>query len=386
MKKVLFVVDERMMGGVSTVLTDILKVIDISKYEIDIMVLSNHGDYFNDLDKSINIIFGTKFFKAVDYTLKDVLKSLNLSLIIRKLYLIFLLKTKLIRKKIVKERKKCLSKKYDVEIAFKDGITAIFTAYGKTPIKYHWLHNDYSAFDPTLKYHDLFKEAILKFNKIVAVSNDVLKEFLKLYQVNDSIIINNIIDYSKIINGSREKNIKYDSNKLNFITVGRFHHVKGFIRLIEVMHELDLNKKIDNVILRMIGDGDELPKVKEMIKEYHLEDKVLLLGASKNPYPYMVKSDLCIASSFHEAYSITILESLTLKVPILTTKVLSVSEMLKEKYGIIVENSNKGLYNGILDIIENPQTLKNIKDNLQDYSYNINDIKEKIENLLDVLE
>ena len=56
MKKVLFVVDERRMGGVSVVLQDILKFINIKKYEIDIMVLHNHGDYFENLDKSINLI------------------------------------------------------------------------------------------------------------------------------------------------------------------------------------------------------------------------------------------------------------------------------------------------------------------------------------------
>ena len=107
MKKVLFVVDEKRMGGVSILLRDILRFINIKKYEIDVMVLDNNGDYLDDLDKSINIIYGTPFFSAVDYTLKEVIKSKNIKLIFHKLELIFLMKTKLIGKKIVKERKKC---------------------------------------------------------------------------------------------------------------------------------------------------------------------------------------------------------------------------------------------------------------------------------------
>ena len=77
MKKVLFVIDERKMGGVSVVLQDILNFINLDKYEIDIMILDNNGDYLNELDKRINIIYGTPFFRAVDYTIKDVIKTNN---------------------------------------------------------------------------------------------------------------------------------------------------------------------------------------------------------------------------------------------------------------------------------------------------------------------
>ena len=75
MKKVLFVVDEKRMGGVSILLRDILRFINIKKYDIDIMVLHNNGDYLDDLDKRVNLIYGTPFFETVDYSLKEVLKS-----------------------------------------------------------------------------------------------------------------------------------------------------------------------------------------------------------------------------------------------------------------------------------------------------------------------
>ena len=65
MKNVLFVVDEKKMGGVSVLLEDILKNINTKKYNIDIMVLHNSGNYLNDLPKEINIIYGTPFFDVV---------------------------------------------------------------------------------------------------------------------------------------------------------------------------------------------------------------------------------------------------------------------------------------------------------------------------------
>ena len=383
MKKVLFVVDERRMGGVSIVLQDILKFINIKKYEIDIMVLHNHGDYFENLDKSINLIYGTPFFEAVDYTIKEVLKSKNLKLILHKLYLVFLLKTKLIGRKIVKERKKCLTKKYDVEIAFKDGITAAFTGYGDSLKKYHWLHTDYTISNPVSKYSKLFQEIYLKFDKIIGVSNDVIKEFLKYYKANDTDVVYNLIDKEKIISGSLKEKVNYPKDKLNLVTVGRMHYQKGYDRLIEVLNRLNIENKLSNVLVHIVGDGPDELKLRDLVSKYNLQDKVKFLGRKANPYPYIASADLFLLPSRYEAYSIVVLETLTLKVPILACRVLSIEETLKGKYGIVVENSEEGLYNGILGIIENQNSLKKYSDNLKKYSYNINDIIKKIENLLD---
>ena len=370
MKNILFVVDERKMGGVSIVLRDILRFINIDKYNIDVMVLHNNGDYLNDLNPKINMIYGTPFFESVDYTLKEVLESKNTKLIFKKLYLVFLLKTKLIGKKIVKERKKCLTKKYDVEIAFKDGITAAFTGYGDSLKKYHWLHTDYSKYDAASNYQSLFKEIYLKFDKIIAISNSVLREFLKKYQALNTEVIYNLIDEEKIKKDSLKENINYNKKELNLISVGRFHPMKGYARLIHVLHKLDNDGYLKDVKVRLVGSGPDENNLKELVKNYNLEDKVLLLGPKKNPYPYVKKSD-CF------------LEALVLKVPVLAVEVLSIHEIMDEKYGIIVENSNKGLYNGILGIIENKKSLKEYRDNLEHFSYNINDIIKKIENLLD---
>ena len=383
MKNILFVVDERKMGGVSIVLRDILRFINIDKYNIDVMVLHNNGDYLNDLNPKINMIYGTPFFESVDYTLKEVLESKNTKLIFKKLYLVFLLKTKLIGKKIVKERKKCLTKKYDVEIAFKDGITAAFTGYGDSLKKYHWLHTDYSKYDAASNYQSLFKEIYLKFDKIIAISNSVLREFLKKYQASNTEVIYNLIDEEKIKKDSLKENINYNKKELNLISVGRFHPMKGYARLIHVLHKLDNDGYLKDVKVRLVGSGPDENNLKELVKNYNLEDKVLLLGPKKNPYPYVKNSDCFLMTSLFEPFGLVILEALVLKVPVLAVEVLSIHEIMDEKYGIIVENSEEGLYNGILGIIKNKNSLKKYRDNLEHFSYNINDIIKKIENLLD---
>ena len=382
-KNILFVVDEKRMGGVSVLLEDILNNINVDKYNIDIAVLHNAGDYLNNLPKNVNIIYGTSFFDAVDLTLKEVIKSKNLKLIYSKLRLIYLMKTKNIGKKIIKVRNKMFSKKYDVEIAFKDGFCALFTAYGNSIKKYHWLHTDYSMYDCTENYHDLFESIFPKFDKIIGISNSVLERFLEKYKVKKTDVIFNIIDSNKIISKSKEENIKYDKDKINLISVGRIHNMKGYDRLVDVLNELNIDKKLDNVVVRLIGDGPDFELVKNKVEEYKLNDKVILMGRKTNPFPYVSSSDCFLMCSRYEPFGLVVLESLILGIPVLSCDVASIKEIMNSKYGMIVENSNKGLYDGILKVVNDMKMLNKYKENLKSYKYDINKILESIEDLLD---
>ena len=62
MKKILFVVDERKLGGVSIVLENILKNVDRNNLKINVLVLHNNGDRLNDLPEGVNVIYGNSYF------------------------------------------------------------------------------------------------------------------------------------------------------------------------------------------------------------------------------------------------------------------------------------------------------------------------------------
>ena len=98
MKNVLFVVDERCMGGVSVLLMDMFKMMDTSKMDIDLLVLHDRGDMFNELPNNAHLMFGSNYFSAIDLTLKEVIKSKNIKTLYHKLKVIFDLKTGLIKK------------------------------------------------------------------------------------------------------------------------------------------------------------------------------------------------------------------------------------------------------------------------------------------------
>ena len=75
MKKILFVVDERKMGGVSILLEDMLKMLNLKNKQVDILVLHDNGDRLSDLPNNVKVMYGTSYFEPVDLPIKEVIKS-----------------------------------------------------------------------------------------------------------------------------------------------------------------------------------------------------------------------------------------------------------------------------------------------------------------------
>lgn len=385
-KNVLFVVDEKRMGGVSVLLEDILNMINIKNYNIDVLVLHNNGSMLNNLPKNVNMIYGTPYFETIDYTLKEVLKMHNIKLIYRKLKVIFDMKTGNIKNTIVRERKKILKKNYDIEIAFKDGFTALFTIFGDSKKKIHWLHYEYKITNPNVKYDKLFKKILPRFDKIIAVSDGVEQVFNEIYHLeNKTSIIYNLVDTDKIIKRAKEKSDTVLSNSnINFVSVGRLHIQKGYDILIKAIYELNKEHMIpENFKLRIYGDGPEKSNLEKLIQEYHLGDKIYLLGKVTNPYKYIKNSDLFILSSRYEAFGLVIIESMTLGVPVLATRNHATNRIIKDREnGYITENSYQGIHDGLRYILDNPMELKKYKKNLLNYKYDNSAIIKSLEGVL----
>lgn len=388
MKKqnILFVVDEKRMGGVSILLEDILNMIDIKKYNIDILVLHDNGEMLNNLPKEVNIIYGTKYFSAIDYSLKEVINMHSLKTLYHKLKVIFDMKTGNIKNTIIRERKKILNKQYDLEIAFKDGFTALFTIFGNSKRKIHWLHYEYKKINPNAKYDKLFKEILPKFDEIIAVSDGVETIFNEIYHLEDKTrVIYNLVDTTKIINKSKESSeVKLNEKDINFVSVGRLHEQKGYDLLIKSIAKLKQDKLLPkNFHFRLYGDGPQKEILENLVKEYNLQDNVFLMGKVMNPYKYLKDSDLFILSSRYEAFGLVIIEAMTLGIPVLATENHATNKIIKHKEnGYITENSYEGIYNGLKYLLENQKELQTYKKNLKNYKYDNSRVIKELEGVL----
>lgn len=384
-KNILFVVDERRMGGVSVLLEDMMNMIDLSKYNIDILSLHNNGEMLENLPKEVNLIFGTPYFDAVDFTYQEVIKKHDLNLFFKKVQIVLDMKTNYIEKRILKERKKILNKKYDVEIAFKDGFTALFTGFGDSKKKVHWLHYEYKKTNPNKKYDALFKRVFQLFDEIVAVSNGVMEAFNALYHLEEKThVIFNLVDTNKIIEKSKEKcELKLNKNKLNIVSVGRLHKAKGYDRFFNVIEKLNKEGLANKLNIDIYGDGPDYKYLENIIINKGIQNIVNLKGKIYNPYKYIKEYQLFVLPSNFESFGLVVIESMSLGVPVISTLTSATNRIIdNRKNGYIVENSENGLHDGLKFLLSHLEEIEKYKENLKKYKYDNTKIIKQIEDVL----
>ena len=103
---------------------------------------------------------------------------------------------------------------------------------------------------------------------------------------------------------------------MNILAVGRLTAQKDHLTILKAVKNLKKNFKIRLII---IGDGFKQKELLSYIKDNNLEDQIKLIGYKKNPFPYIVKSDVIILSSLYEGLPNILLEAQYLKKYIIST-------------------------------------------------------------------
>lgn len=381
-KNILFVVDNLILGGVSKVLVDLLKKLDYSKYNIDLLVLHFYNDMKIEIPLEVNIIKGSKTFSLVDENISKLIKEKNIIKIIKKLLFSFKIKSGLIKYDILKSRKIDLQKTYDIEIAFGDGFPYFYVSFGNTNKKIAWMHSDVMVKDYSTRYYKQMKNILKKMDLGVAVSNKIRESYKIRYELKNIEVINNIIDDEEILKKSElEVNIPWNNTFLNFLSVGRLDYSKNYDMLLRVSKKLiDENY---NFKVYIIGDGQEKETLNKLIHDMNMEKHFILLGKKDNPYPYIKNCDMFLLSSRYEGLPTVIIEALILHIPCLSTDVAGIHELLDNKFGIISDNTEQDFYLKFKEVLSNQNLINNIKENLLNYKYNNNILISKIEKILD---
>lgn len=166
--------------------------------------------------------------------------------------------------------------------------------------------------------------------------------------------------------------------------LGRLLEVKGADLMIDSFY--DIQNKVDNSILLIVGDGPEREKLEAKVKEYGIENKVIFAGYQKNVYDYMNAFDCFILPSIREGLPIAVLEAMAMRKPVLSTPVAGLKKLMKNEFNGLVlrERSRKDLSEAMIKINEDKELSKNIAENAYkhlDENYNINTYVRKVERL-----
>ncbi len=368
-KKLLFVNDEMVMGGVARILCNVLRRFDLEEYEIDVLILHPHGELLNEIPSGINRIQSSDLFNAVDVNLKFAVIQRRWKDVFNKLVFLFYMKTGLIKLLIKRERKKLLHKTYDIEIAAKEGFCTIFVANGDSKRKINWIHIDYSAVNYSSHHMDIMIDSLSHIDLNIAVSKRSKDAFRDLFGVNNIISIRNLMD----INGLKEKSLEpceivYDTDCVNLVSVGRFHPQKAMDRLIHAMRSLKETGIKSHLYL--VGDGDLKADCEALAKRLGVYEQITFTGSKRNPMPYIKQADLFCLPSLYEGYPTTIIESFFAGTPVLSCDVSGVHEQITEGVnGWIVENSQEAFISKLNEVVLNLNQLKTMRESLVNYSY-----------------
>ncbi|HBV83395.1 MAG: glycosyltransferase [Lachnospiraceae bacterium] len=164
------------------------------------------------------------------------------------------------------------------------------------------------------------KKKYKKADKIVSLSKGVEYDLYKNFDVpldRLTTIYNGYDSESIRIKAQEIPDIEFDSQCLYFLNMGRFEEVKGQWHLIRAFAEVE--KKYPQSRLIICGQGPYMGMLKEMVADYHIQDKVLFLGFVKNPYAISKRCDAFVFSSLWEGLANVVIESMICGLPIITT-------------------------------------------------------------------
>jgi glycosyltransferase involved in cell wall biosynthesis len=165
----------------------------------------------------------------------------------------------------------------------------------------------------------------------------------------------------------RELNIEGDIFVYGYL--GRLLEVKGADLMIDSFYQIQ--KKLDKVMLLIVGDGPEREKLQSLVDGYGINDKVIFTGYRKNVYDYMNIFNCFILPSVREGLPIAVLEAMAMRKPVITTPVAGLKKLIKNGFnGIMLEQRTKEkLYEAMVDINVNRDLGNSISENAYNYLY-----------------
>lgn len=198
-------------------------------------------------------------------------------------------------------------------------------------------------------------------------------------------VIRNAIDLDKFsyienytVDCEINSNVK---DKIVLGHVGHFNYIKNHDFLIETFYEVTQVK--DNVILMLVGDGENRKKIEEKVKSLGLIDKVYFLGIRSDINDLMQLMDIFILPSLFEGLPVVAIEAQAKGIKCLLSDSITKEVAITEN--ILFESLEKGAKYWSEIIISHMNKLK--KKNMNEFIINAGyDIKLESEKLLKIYE
>ena len=162
----------------------------------------------------------------------------------------------------------------------------------------------------------LYKIFLKLPNQIIVNSYQFKNELNTKFGIK-ALVIYNPLNKDEIIKKSKERvSLKFFSGKFTkIITIGRLVDQKDHLTMLRAINLI----KEDNIKLLIIGEGQNKSLLIKYINKNKLSSKVKILPFKKNPYKYLILSDIFLFTSVFEGLPNVLLEAQSLKKFIIST-------------------------------------------------------------------
>ncbi|WP_374723704.1 glycosyltransferase family 1 protein [Calidifontibacillus erzurumensis] len=278
-------------GGLETFIMNVYRNIDRTKVQFDFLVRTQQKC---DYDDEIFSLGGNIYYApSRSQGLRKSIKKTDEFFQDHKEY------------KIVHFHLSSLSNVSTLRIAKKNGV----------PCRIVHSHNTRQGGSPIHKYLHLFNQMFIRSyaTDFFACSELAAKWMYpkKIFEDHEFKIIYNGIEPEKFaLNNDIRKRKREELGIVDeFIVghIGRFHPQKNHVFLIDIFKEI--HKKIENVKLLLVGDGDLRPLIEKKVEEFGLTNNVIFTGVRSDIPELLQVMDVFVFPSLYEGLGIVLVEA-----------------------------------------------------------------------------
>lgn len=365
--KVLHIVGGMNVGGTETMLMNLYRNIDRDKYKFHFISYYNKKGFYDDeIEKLGGKIIHMKFsnrFGAISsiFQLKKLIKENNYEIV-------------------------------HSHTLFNCGIGVLAAYLGGAKIRISHAHTVFEEESSFLKrmYITIMRKLIRIFSTDFLACSEKAGAFLfgkDILEKENYTFLPNYVDYKKYINDIDKEKVRAElgikNNEIVLGHVGRLIPPKNHIFILEIVKLL--KDKGERVKAIFVGDGDQRENIEKKIKEYGLEENIIITGMVSDPEKYMKDMDIFILPSIYEGFGLVLLEAQASGLPCLVSE--NIQKETDLELGLVSKcNLDAGTEIWSKKIIEMVNNKKYIsKDNMEqafkDKGYDLVGILRKLENI-----
>lgn len=398
MKRIIIVSHAMEIGGAERALLGLLNSFDYSKYQVDLFLARHTGELLKFLPKEVNL-FPANQARYLAVPMKTLLAEHEVKMLYGRLKAKYLAKRRVKQLGLKEDNQVELTYshkytwkyiddinpniQYDLAISF---LTPHYICLNRVRAKKKiaWIHTDYSTIDIDVET-ELSMWA--SYDYIVSISDKVTETFLtkfpalkeKIVEI-DNIVTSNMVEEQ----ADKKEELEFKSGEyIKLLSIGRFSYAKNFDNVPEICKAI-FEKGIE-VKWYLIGFGGDEQLIRDNIKKFGMEERVIILGKKDNPYPYIKACDIYVQPSRYEGKAVTVREAQILHKPVVITDFPTAHSQVVDGYdGVIVPLDNKKCAEGIVTVIKDTVLRNELIKNMKRSHYSNESEVEKIYRLINL--